>query len=80
MAVLGQIRRREGEGTEMQNEELKPEMKVRVDHDGSSKLAKVIGPATLKKGKLIEITGWVVAIEPSNLHVTLTADKIHRKS
>jgi hypothetical protein len=28
----------------MRNEELKPEMKVLVDHDGALKPAKVIGP------------------------------------
>jgi hypothetical protein len=64
----------------MQNEELKPEMKVVVDYDGSLKLAKIIGPVEFKNagtGELIEIRGWVVAIEPSNLHVTVTADKIH---
>lgn len=67
----------------MQNEELKPEMKVLVDHDGLLKLAKVIGPATLKNagtGELIELSAWVVAIEPSNLHATVTADKIHPRS
>jgi len=64
----------------MQNEELKPGMKVLVDHDGLLKPAKVIGPVKVTNagtGELIEISGWVVAIEPSNLHATLTADKIH---
>ena len=64
----------------MQNKELKPEMKVLVDHDGLLKPAKVIGQVTVTNtgtGELIEISGWVVAIEPSNLHVTVTADKIH---
>ncbi len=63
----------------MKNEDLKPEMKVLVDHDGLLKPAKVIGPVTLRNagtGELIETSGWVVAIEPSNLHVTVTADKI----
>jgi hypothetical protein len=67
----------------MQNEELKPEMKVLVDHDGSLKLAKVIGSVKITNvgtGELIEISGWVVAIEPSNLHATLTADKIHPRN
>jgi hypothetical protein len=66
----------------MQNEELKPEMKVCVDYDGSLRLAKVIGPVTVTKAgtdELIEISGWVVAIEPSNLHLTVTADKIHAR-
>lgn len=64
----------------MQNEELKPEMKVLVDYDGLLKRAKVIGPVTVTNagtGELLEISGWVVAIEPSNLHATVTADKIH---
>lgn len=55
-------------------------MKVVVDYDGSLKLAKVIGQVEFKNagtGELIEIRGWVVAIEPSNLHVTVTAGKIH---
>jgi hypothetical protein len=63
--------------------ELKPEMKVLVDYDGLLKRAKVIGPVTLTNagtGELIEISGWVVAIEPSNLHATVTADKIHPRS
>jgi hypothetical protein len=67
----------------MQNEELRPEMKVLVDYDGLLKRAKVIGPVTLRNagtGELIEISGWVVAIEPSNLHATLTAEKIHPRS
>lgn len=64
----------------MQNEELKPEMKVLVDYDGLLKRAKVVGPVTVTNagtGELLEISGWVVAIEPSNLHATVTADKIH---
>jgi hypothetical protein len=64
----------------MHNEELKPEMKVLVDYDGSLKRAKLIGPVMLTNagtGELIEISGWVVAIEPSNLHATVTTDKIH---
>ena len=67
----------------MQNEELKPEMKVVVDYDGLLKRAKVIGPVTVTNagtGELLEISGWVVAIEPSNLHATVTADKIHPRS
>ncbi len=67
----------------MQNEDLKPEMKVLVDHGGSLKPAKVIGPVKVTNagtGELIEIGGWVVAIEPSNLHATVTADKIHPRS
>ena len=67
----------------MQNEELKPEMKVLIDHDESLKPAKVIGPVKLTNagtGELIAISGWVVAIEPSNLHATVTADKIHPRS
>lgn len=67
----------------MQDEELKLEMKVLVDHDGLLKLAKVIGPVTVTNtgtGELIEISGWVVAIEPSNLHATVTADKIHPRN
>lgn len=67
----------------MQNEELKPEMKVLVDYDGLLKRAKVIGPVTVTNagtGELLEISGWVVAIEPSNLHATVTADKIHPRS
>jgi hypothetical protein len=64
----------------MQNKELKPEMKVLVDYDGSLKLAKVIDRVAVTNagtGELIEIIGWKVAIEPSNLHVTVTADRIH---
>jgi hypothetical protein len=64
----------------VQNEELKPEMKVLVDYDGLLKRAKVVGPVTVTNagtGELLEISGWVVAIEPSNLHATVTADKIH---
>lgn len=63
----------------MQNEELKPEMKVLVDYGGSLKSAKVIGPVEHKNvstGELIEIVGWKVAIEPSGLGVTVTADQI----
>jgi hypothetical protein len=64
----------------VQNEELKPEMKVLVDYDGLLKRAKVVGPVTVTNagtGELLEISGWAVAIEPSNLHATVTADKIH---
>jgi hypothetical protein len=64
----------------VRNEELTPEMKVLVDHDGLLKPAKVIGPVRVTKagtGELLEISGWVVAIEPSNLHATVTADRIH---
>jgi len=64
----------------MQNKELKPEMKVLVDYDGSLKSAKVIDRVAIRNagtGELIEIIGWKVAIEPSNLHVTVTADRIH---
>jgi hypothetical protein len=67
----------------MRNDELKSEMKVRVDHDGALKPAKVIGPVRVTNagtGKLIEISGWVVAIDASNLHVTVTAEKIHPRS
>jgi hypothetical protein len=63
----------------MQNEELKPEMKVLVDYGGSLKSAKVIGPVKYKNvstGELIEIVGWKVAIEPSGLGVTVTVDQI----
>jgi hypothetical protein len=66
----------------VQNEELKSEMKVFVDYDGSRKPAKVIDCVKVKNvgtGELIEIKGWVVAIEPSNLHVQVTADKIHSR-
>lgn len=61
----------------MQNEELKPEMKVLVERNGSLIPAKVIGPTTLTVGSRTEITGWVVALERDNLHLTVTADKIH---
>lgn len=67
----------------MRNEELEPEMKVLVDHDGALKPAKVIGPVTVTNagtGEKIEISGWVVAIDPSNLHATVTAEKIHPRS
>jgi hypothetical protein len=67
----------------MKNEELRPEMRVLVDYNGSLKRAKVIGPVALTNAgtvELIEISGWVVAIEPSNLHATVTADKIHARN
>lgn len=60
----------------MQNEELKREMKVLVEHEGSLKPAKVVGPTELKVGNRTEITGWVVALELNNLHLRVTADKI----
>jgi len=58
-------------------------MKVLVEQDGLWKPAKVIGPVTVKNvgtGELVKINGWVVAIEPSNLHATVTADKIRPRS
>jgi hypothetical protein len=67
----------------VQNEELRPEMRVLVDYNGSLKRAKVIGPVALRNagtGDVIEISGCVVAIEPSNLHATVTADKIHPRN
>jgi hypothetical protein len=66
----------------MQNKELKPELKVLVDYDGSLKPAKVIDRVARTNagtGELIEIIGWKVAIGPSGLQVTVTADKIHPK-
>jgi hypothetical protein len=60
----------------MQNEEVKPEMKVLVDYEGSAKPAKVIGPVERRIGTSVRIIAWVVAMEPNNLHVQVTADKM----
>lgn len=62
----------------MKNEDLSPEMSVIVEFDETLRFGKVIGPTTLKQGSLVQITGWVVALEPDHLHVTVTADKIQQ--
>jgi hypothetical protein len=64
----------------MTNKELKAEMKVLVDVDGVLKPAKVIDATTLRKGRTVTITGWVVHIEPTGLPYTTTADKIHPRT
>lgn len=64
----------------MKNEELKPEMRVLVDVDGSLKPGKVIDSVrkiNKNTGEVIGILGWMVATEPSGLHRQVTADKIH---
>jgi hypothetical protein len=60
----------------MQNDELRPEMVVAVEYGGKWQRAKVIGPVTLTKGNLTEITGWKLHVGPSALDLTFDADKI----
>ena len=63
----------------MRNEELKSGMEVLVEYGGTRQQAKVIGEVTLRKGKVIEITGWKLHVGPSALDLILTADKIFPK-
>jgi hypothetical protein len=64
----------------MTNEELSAEMKVLVEVEGVLKPAKVIDATTLRKGRTVTITGWVVHIEPTGLPYTTTAEKIHPRT
>jgi hypothetical protein len=63
----------------MKDEELKAEMRVFVEHEGSLKAGKVIGPVEKKSastGKRIAVSGWIIAVEPTGLHLTVAADQI----
>jgi hypothetical protein len=66
----------------MQNEDLKGQMEVYVEYGGCMRAAKVLGPVGIKEvgtGRLLDIEGWRVAIEPSGLLETVSADKIHAR-
>jgi hypothetical protein len=62
----------------MLDSELKEEMLVLVDKDGSLQPAKVIGPTKLlTPGPPPKITGWKLHVGPSALDYSTTADKIY---
>ncbi len=67
-------------GRTMQNNDLKPGMEVSVEYGGAWQRAKVIGPVTLTKGNITEITGWKLLVGPSALDLIMTADKIFPKA
>lgn len=63
----------------MKNEELKKEMRVLVEFEGSLKPAKIIGPVEERTGNKVKIIGWKLHVGPSALDYQTTADRIHPK-
>jgi hypothetical protein len=64
----------------MTDDEIKPEMKILVEYEGTLRPAKVIGARREKTGNgPSKIIGWTVHIEPTGLPYSTTADKIHSR-